>query len=109
MKAQIWKLIGVGIAGYKPYFRIAFGSEEITGERIAKAIVAYEQTRMSGNSAWDRWRYDRDEKAVSDPVKQHELFFGKAKCRQCHAGNNSRQQVPQPWHRLGSGGEAVQR
>ena len=77
------------IAGYKPYFRTAFGSEEITGERIAKAIVAYEQTRMSGNSAWDGWRYDRDEKAVSDPVKQgHELFFGKAKYRQCHAGNN---------------------
>jgi cytochrome c peroxidase len=26
---------------------------------------------------------------VSDPVKQgHELLFGKAKCRQCHAGNN---------------------
>lgn len=38
------------IAGYKPYFRTAFGSDEITGERIAKAIVAYEQTRMSGNS-----------------------------------------------------------
>ena len=70
------------IAGYKPYFRTAFGSEEITGERIAKAIVAYEQTRMSGNSAWDRWRYDRDEKAVSVQVTHgHELFFRKAKCR----------------------------
>ena len=89
----------------------AFGSDEITGERIAKAIVAYEQTRMSGNSAWDRWRYERDEKAVSDQVKQgHELFFGKGEVpavsrrKQLH-----RQQVSQPRRRLGSGREAIQR
>ena len=93
------------IAGYKPYFRTAFGSDEITGERIAKAIVAYEQTRMSGNSAWDRWRYDRDEKAVSEQVKQgHELFFGKAKCRQCHAGNNF---TDSKFHNLGIGWDPV--
>lgn len=78
-----------GIQGYRPYFRQAFGTDAITGVHIAKAIAAYEQTRMSGNSAWDRWRYERDEKAVSDQVKKgHELFFGKAKCRTCHAGNN---------------------
>jgi len=93
------------IEGYRPYFRAAFGTNAITSERIAKAIVAYEQTRMSGNSDWDRWRYDRDEKAVSDQAKQgHELFFGKAKCRQCHAGNNF---TDSKFHNLGVGWDPV--
>jgi cytochrome c peroxidase len=44
---------------------------------------------MSGNSPWDRWRRNRDQKAVDDQVKEgHELFFGKAQCNQCHLGNN---------------------
>ena len=72
--------------------------DQDNGERM---IVAYEQTRMSGNSAWDRWRYERDEQAVSDQVKQgHELFFGKAKCRQCHAGNNF---TDSKFHNIGIG------
>ena len=93
------------IEGYRPYFRSAFGSDAITGELIAKAIVAYERTRMSGNSPWDRWRYERDETAVSDQAKQgHELFFGKAKCRQCHAGNNF---TDSKFHNLGVGWDPV--
>jgi len=89
------------IEGYKPYFKAVFGTEDITGERVAKAIVAYEQTRMSGNSPWDKWRYNRDESAVSAQAKAgHELFFGKAKCRECHAGNNF---TDTKFHNLGVG------
>ncbi len=48
---------------------------------------------------------ERDEKAVSDQVKQgHELFFGKAKCRQCHAGNNF---TDSKFHNLGIGWDPV--
>jgi len=72
------------VPGYKPYFKEAFGSEEITKERVARAISDYERTRLSGNSPWDRWRSNRDEKAVSDQVKQgNELFYNKARCNQC--------------------------
>jgi cytochrome c peroxidase len=79
----------VGIQGYRRYFGEAFGSVAITADRVARAIAAYERTRMSGNSAWDRWRQLRDEDAVSAEVKQgHELFFGKAGCNQCHLGPN---------------------
>jgi cytochrome c peroxidase len=89
------------IPAYAPYFEQAFGTEGITAERVATAIVSYERTRMSGNSPWDRWRYDRDEAAVSDAVKQgHELFFGKAGCRPCHAGNNF---TDSNFHNLGVG------
>jgi cytochrome c peroxidase len=93
------------IDGYRPYFDEAFGPGGVTGERVAKAIVAYEQTRMSGNSPWDRWRYNRDEAAVSDQVKAgHELFFGKARCRQCHVGNAFTDSM---FHNLGIGWDAA--
>lgn len=86
---------------YAPYFAEAFGTGEITKERVAKAIAAYEKTRMSGNSAVDRWRLNKDESAVSDQVKQgYELFFNKAGCNQCHLGNNY---TDSSFHNLGVG------
>ena len=42
---------------------------------------------------------------MSDQGKQgHELFFGKAKCRQCHAGNNF---TDSKFHNLGIGWDPV--
>jgi len=77
-----------GVPGYRRYFAEAFGTEEITKERIAQAIADYERTRMSGNSPYDRWRRTRDANAVPAEVKQgHELFFGKGGCVQCHVGS----------------------
>ncbi len=55
----------IRVQGYRPYFKEAFGSDEITKERVAHAIADYERTRMSGNSPYDRWRYTRDQNAVS--------------------------------------------
>ena len=89
------------IPGYAPYFKEAFGTLEITKERVAKAIADYERTRMSGNSPWDRWRYNHEENAVSAQVKQgHELFQGKADCAQCHLSNNF---TDGQFHNLGVG------
>lgn len=101
---------------YAPYFKEAFGDEAVTIDRITKAIADYERTRMSGNSAWDRWQadpdpadseinvddaYDWDDnldlsklaltdgKHVTAQVKLgHYVFFEKAKCSQCHLGSN---------------------
>jgi cytochrome c peroxidase len=90
-----------GSTEYSPYFREAFGTPEITKERVAKAISDYERTRMSGNSPWDRWRKNRDEGAVSaDAKKGHELFFGKAGCNQCHLGQNFTDSL---FHNIGVG------
>ncbi len=92
------------ITGYGPYFEEAFGSAEVTADRIAQAIAAYERTRMSGNSPYDRWRRNRDEAAVTEQVKAgHELFFGKAGCNQCHLGNNFTDSL---FHNLGVGYDA---
>ncbi len=96
------------IRGYEPYFREAFGaaagSDAVTIERIAKALADYERTRLSGNSAWDRWRQRRDESAVSAQVKAgHALFFGKAACNQCHLGQNF---TDSQFHNVGIGWQA---
>src|SRR5687767_15009692 len=53
------------VPGYKPYFKEVFGTDEITKQRVAKAIADYERTRVSGNSPYDRWRSKRDNSAVS--------------------------------------------
>ena len=75
--------------GYAPYFREAFGSDDITQERIAAALSDYVRTRMSGNSPYDRWTYAGDGAAMSEQAKRgSELFFFTARCAQCHAGFN---------------------
>ena len=77
------------IAGYAPYCEAAFGTPGITEDRAAKAIADYERTRVSGNSAWDKWKRNRDDAAVSDQGKLgDQLFFDKARCNQCHLGQN---------------------
>ena len=88
-------------AGYGKYFTEAFGTDQMTKERVSRAIADYERTRMSGNSPWDRWRQKRDEGAVSTDVKEgHDLFFGKAGCNQCHLGQNF---TDSTFHNLGVG------
>lgn len=88
------------IPSYRKYFKEAFGSEDVTLERITKAIADYERTRMSGNSPWDRWRAG-DSDAVSDDVKKgHRLFFGNAFCNNCHLGPNF---TDSKFHNLGVG------
>jgi cytochrome c peroxidase len=78
-----------GLRGYRPYFNEAFGSDDITRERIAAALSDYVRTRMSGNAPYDRWAYGNDARAMSEEAKRgSELFFFTARCASCHAGFN---------------------
>lgn len=89
------------LTGYAPYFEQAFGTPEVTKERVAKALADYERTRMSGNSPVDRWRLNHDEAAVSDDVKLgYQLFYDKAQCSQCHVGSTF---SDSKFHNLGIG------
>ena len=93
-----------GVRSYARYFEQAFGTGEITKDRVAKAIADYERICTSGDSPWDRWRRHRDEAAVSEEVKKgHELFFGRAACSQCHLGENF---TDDRFHNLGVGWNA---
>ncbi|GAC1343951.1 MAG: cytochrome c peroxidase [Myxococcales bacterium] len=73
-----------GVAGYRKAFREAYGDGVIDIDRIADAISCYEATRMSGDSAYDRFEAG-DETALTAQQKQgRELFLGKAHCAECH-------------------------
>ena len=88
------------IPGYRRYFAEAFGDERIEVDRVAEAIAAYEATRMSGNSAFDRW--DAGDPGALDEKQKlgFRVFFGKAKCNQCHLGANL---TDSRFHNLGVG------
>lgn len=92
------------IEGYRKYFKAAYGTDEITIDRIVKAIATYERTVLSGNSAWDKFVYNKDESALSESAKRGlELFEGKAQCTQCHVGFNLSDGV---FHNIGVGMKA---
>jgi len=75
------------VEGYKPLFKAAFGDEQVTIDRIAKAIATFERSVVSGNSAWDRHVYNKDETALSESAKRGlKLFEGEALCTRCHVG-----------------------
>lgn len=80
-----------GVAGYKPFFKKAFGDELVSIGRIAEAIAHYERTRVSGNSAYDKWKARKDKGALDAATAEiklgETLFFDKGKCSQCHVGN----------------------
>lgn len=77
------------IEGYKPFFKAAFGKEEVTIDRIAQAIASFERTVLSGNSAWDRYVYEGEESALNESaIRGLALFEGKAQCTKCHVGFN---------------------
>src|SRR5215831_951533 len=44
------------IAGYRPLFAKAFGTEDINIDRVAMAIATFERTVVSGNAPYDRYK-----------------------------------------------------
>jgi len=72
---------------YVDAFKKAFGGD-ITRERAAMAIAAFERTLVSSNAPIDRY-LGGDRSALSaDAAKGYEIFTGKGKCTECHYGAN---------------------
>lgn len=77
---------------YPDLFRKAFGTSEVTADRIAKAIAQFERTLISANSSYDK--YLKGEYKPTDPeLNGMELFMNSpipdknirgANCAQCH-------------------------
>jgi cytochrome c peroxidase len=77
---------------YKKLFATAFpgDKEPVTLGNVTKSIACFERTLISGDSPYDRYQFQGDEKAVSELAKRgEELFFSRQlKCFQCHGGFN---------------------
>ncbi len=72
---------------YDESFRDAFG-ESASVAMLGKALASYERTLVSANSPFDRWRFARDQNAVSGEVKLgFKIFTGKGQCSTCHTVN----------------------
>jgi len=73
-----------GLGDYGPLFAAAFGSDQITIERVGQAIATFERSVISFDAPIDRFLAG-DAKAISEPAKRGwELFNGKARCNTCH-------------------------
>jgi len=68
-------------------FDAAFGTPEVTIDRVARAIAAFERTLVSGGSPFDRYKYGGDASALTpSQVRGMALFRDKEgpNCAKCH-------------------------
>ncbi|MBE0584720.1 MAG: cytochrome-c peroxidase, partial [Desulfofustis sp.] len=73
---------------YVTEFKAVFGDPDVTRERIASAIAAFERTLVSRDAPLDRF-LSGDAAALSPDAQQgYQLFIGKAACVTCHYGVN---------------------
>ena len=77
---------------YRAQFAAAFpgDADPLNMEHIIKAIASFERTLISGRSPFDRYIYDDDRGAITEPAKRGmELFYSeRVGCAQCHSGIN---------------------
>ena len=70
---------------YAIEFREVFGGE-VTRERIAMAIAAFERTLISANAPLDRYLEGNGKALSEDAKKGLTIFREKGKCSECHDG-----------------------
>lgn len=70
--------------GYQPYFKAAFGTDEINLDRIFKAIATFERTIVSPPSRFDIFVKGKPEALKDNEVLGLHLFRTKAGCINCH-------------------------
>ena len=72
------------LGDYPPLFQQAFGSTELTTERVGQAIASFERTLLTLDAPIDRF-LSGDAKAIAASAQRGwELFNGKARCNTCH-------------------------
>jgi cytochrome c peroxidase len=78
-------------AGYASLFKQAFGSSDVTIERIAKAISTFERCLISANSPYDRYMHGETSAMNASAVRGMALFFdtSQTNCSQCHNNQDS--------------------
>jgi cytochrome c peroxidase len=69
---------------YKKMFKAAFGDENITGERILKAISQFMATMISADSKYDRMKKGN---AVFTAEENQGMTLFQNKCTACHSGD----------------------
>lgn len=76
------------IPSYKSRFAKVYKDPEITLERVADALAAYQKTLQSKASLYDDWKRGRRDHWTVNHEFGRQLFFGTAGCSACHNGQN---------------------
>jgi cytochrome c peroxidase len=73
---------------YVADFTEVFGDGDVSRERIAMAIAAFERTLVSRDAPLDRFLSGDTNSLSPEALKGYEIFTGKGKCSDCHYGGN---------------------
>lgn len=73
------------IPQYKAAFLDAFGTDEITTDRIAKAIASFERTLIATNSPFDRYMRGETSAMTQQQINGMNAFVNVG-CAECHNG-----------------------
>lgn len=82
------------LAAYPPLFKLVYGDDQITGDRIVKALSQFERTLISANSRYDQYLRGAYQ-PTADELRGMELFNNApqpekgirgANCGHCHGG-----------------------
>jgi cytochrome c peroxidase len=73
---------------YNASFRASFPESKVkvSIKNIAKALAAFQRTLISFSSPYDRYRYNKDQNAISESARNGEILFfsERLNCFQCH-------------------------
>jgi len=96
-------------AEYPELFKKAWGTDQITIDLVAKSIASFERTVIAGDSAFYRFYYDHNKKALSPAAQRGLKLFTdpkKANCEVCHTiGKTSALFTDNKFHNLGIGAD----
>jgi cytochrome c peroxidase len=73
---------------YVTQFSQVFGDGDVTRERIAMAIAAFERTLVSRDAPLDRFLNGDTNALTPAALEGYKIFTGKGKCIDCHHGGN---------------------
>jgi cytochrome c peroxidase len=73
---------------YVALFQRAFGSPDVTRERIGMALAAFQRTLVSRNAPLDRFLAGEEGALTPAAREGYAIFTGKGRCGSCHSGGN---------------------
>lgn len=74
------------IQGYRPFFKSAFGNEQVSAKQIFESLAIFQRTLVSRKAPFDRF-VEGNKKAMTDQqIWGLHLFRTKARCVNCHNG-----------------------
>lgn len=72
--------------GYQRQFTAAFGDADVTLDRVAEALAAYERTLVGGRSPFDAFLKGNSKALSDEALLGLDLFRREARCINCHNG-----------------------